>query len=74
MNITTVPVRRFPTKLHVRCDRCLHQGYVSVFLDKPPKLRCSKCGSRAAIIVQRDRTQAWRGATEVTHRRSRPSR
>ena len=51
-------VRRVPTKLHIRCQ-CGHQGSVEVFLDKPPRLRCSKCGSRAAIVVQRDRTAAW---------------
>jgi hypothetical protein len=54
-----VSIRKFPTRLHVRCSRCLHQGYVTVFLDRPPKLRCTHCGSRAAVIVTRDRTQAW---------------
>jgi hypothetical protein len=34
----TVPVRRYPTKLHIRCT-CGHQGTVSIFLDKVPKLR-----------------------------------
>ena len=28
-------VRRVPTRLHVRCGRCLRQGYVTVFLDRP---------------------------------------
>jgi hypothetical protein len=54
-----VSIHRYPTRLHVRCSRCLHQGIVSVFLDKPPKLKCSRCGSRAAIVVQRDRTHMW---------------
>jgi DNA-directed RNA polymerase subunit RPC12/RpoP len=54
-----VTVRKFPTKLAVRCPRCQHQGVVAVFLDKPPKLRCAKCGSRDPIIVQRDRTRTW---------------
>jgi len=55
----TVPIRRFPTRLHVKCGKCLHQGFVTAFIDTPPKLRCSKCGSRTAVIVARDRTQAW---------------
>ena len=54
-----VAIKRYPTKLHVRCGKCLHQGYITAFIDKPPKLRCTACGSRAAIIVTRDRTQAW---------------
>ena len=57
--MNTIPIRRYPTRLHVRCGKCQHQGYVTVFLDRPPKLRCTHCGSRAAIIVTRDRTQAW---------------
>jgi transcription elongation factor Elf1 len=59
--MTTVPVRRFPTKIHVRCAACGHQGFAKVFLVKgwDRKLKCSKCGSRTAIVVTRDRTQAW---------------
>jgi hypothetical protein len=55
---STVAIRRYPTKLAVRCQ-CGHQGVVETFIDKPPKLRCSRCGSRDAIVVQRDRTRAW---------------
>ena len=57
--MTAVPVRRFPTKLLVKCGKCKHAGYVVTFITKPPKLRCSKCGSRTAIVVSRDKTQAW---------------
>lgn len=53
------PVRKFPTKLAVRCPQCQHQGVVTVFLDKPPKLHCSKCGSKNPIIDQRDQTRNW---------------
>lgn len=59
MTTATVPIRRYPTRLHVRCGKCQHQGFVTVFLDKPPKLRCTVCGSRAATIVTRDQTERW---------------
>jgi hypothetical protein len=45
---TTATVKRYPTRLHVRCGKCLHQGYVTAFLDQVKRLRCTKCGSRAA--------------------------
>jgi DNA-directed RNA polymerase subunit RPC12/RpoP len=54
-------VQRYPTKLQVRCPQCSHAGVVEVFLDKPPKLKCTKCGSRDAIVVTRDRTRTWSG-------------
>jgi len=59
MNTTTVPVRRFPTRLHVRCGKCQHQAFITIFISKPPRLRCTKCGSRSAIIVSRDKTERW---------------
>jgi uncharacterized protein (DUF983 family) len=61
MNTTsdTIPVRRFPTKLHIRCPQCAHQGFVEAFLDKLPKLYCSKCGNKAPIITSRDQTRTW---------------
>jgi uncharacterized protein (DUF983 family) len=52
-------IRKYPTRLHVRCPQCQHQGVVEAFLDKPPKLRCTKCGNRNPIITSRDRTRAW---------------
>jgi uncharacterized protein (DUF983 family) len=52
-------IRKYPTRLHVRCPQCQHQGIVAAFLDKPPKLRCSKCGNRDPIVTTRDRTRAW---------------
>jgi hypothetical protein len=57
---TTVPIRRFPTRLHVRCQ-CGHQSYVAVFLNKPLKLKCTKCGNRNPIVTSRDRTRVWSG-------------
>jgi ribosomal protein S27E len=58
---SAVPIRRFPTRLHVRCGRCLHQGHVVAFLDKPLKLKCTKCGNRNPIVTSRDRTRVWAG-------------
>jgi ribosomal protein S27E len=44
------PIKRYPTKLSVRCPECEHQGVVEVFLDKgPPRLRCSMCGDASPI-------------------------
>jgi uncharacterized protein (DUF983 family) len=45
---TGVPIRKFPTHLAVRCPRCGQQGVVEAFIDRPPKLKCSRCGSRDA--------------------------
>jgi transcription elongation factor Elf1 len=59
MVMNTVSIKRYPTRLAVRCPQCQHQGVVSVFLDRPPKLHCSKCGDKNPIIVQRDRTRTW---------------
>jgi hypothetical protein len=60
---TSIPIRRFPTRLHVRCVQCQHQGFVVAFLDRPPKLRCTRCGNRDPIITDRDCTRTWkRGA------------
>jgi hypothetical protein len=56
--INGATIKRYPTRLHVRCP-CGHQGVVKAFIDKPPRLRCSQCGSRDAIVVARDRTRAW---------------
>ena len=62
---TPVSIRKVPTRLLVRCSRCLHEGIVAAFIDKVPRLQCTDCGSRSAIIVQRERTHmsARRGAT-----------
>jgi ribosomal protein S27E len=54
-------IRRFPTRLAVRCPQCGHQGVVKVFIDRPLKLKCTRCGSRDAIVVTRDRMRAWSG-------------
>ncbi len=65
MNIESDPhieVRKFPTRLHVRCSLCAHQGVVEVFLNKPPKLVCIKCGNKNPIVTSRDRTRAWGAA------------
>jgi hypothetical protein len=60
-NIDETRIRRYPTRLHARCPQCSHQGIVELFLDTPPKLKCTKCGNRNPIITSRDRTRAWAG-------------
>jgi DNA-directed RNA polymerase subunit RPC12/RpoP len=54
-----VTVKRYPTRLHARCGTCGHQGQITAFIDKPLKLKCTKCGSRDAIVVTRDRMRGW---------------
>jgi transcription elongation factor Elf1 len=58
---STVAITKYPTRLAVYCPQCRHQGVVEAFLDKPLKLRCTRCGSRDAIVVTRDRSRAWAG-------------
>jgi hypothetical protein len=53
-----VTVRKYPTRPHCRCPQCGHQGQVKAFIDRPPKLKCSRCGSRDAVVVDRDRSRA----------------
>jgi len=55
-----IPVRKYPTRLHCICAACGHQGSALVFLDKPPKLKCKKCGSRDVIVASRDNaSRTW---------------
>jgi len=54
-----VSIRRYPTRLAVRCVACGHQGEVSVFLDKAPRLRCSICGDGNPVVGGRDTMRAW---------------
>ncbi len=54
-------IRKYPTKLKVQCPQCWHQGVIAVFLDKPLKLKCSRCGNRNPIVVTRDRMRVWSG-------------
>jgi hypothetical protein len=56
---TAVTVRRFPTKLFVRCGNCGHAGTVSTYINTSPKLVCSKCGCRNPIVSGRDELRAW---------------
>lgn len=57
---STPRVQRYRTRLAVTCLACKHQGTVAVFLDKPPKLVCSKCGSRDATVAGRDTMRAMK--------------
>jgi hypothetical protein len=52
-------IKKYPTKLHIRCQDCMHQGIVEVFLDKPLKLICSKCKNRDPIVTTRDTLKSW---------------
>jgi ribosomal protein S27E len=46
--------------LHIRCQQCQHQGVVSAFLDRPLKLKCTRCGNRDPIVTSRDQTRTWK--------------
>jgi hypothetical protein len=59
-NSSAVTVCRYPTKLHIRCQ-CGHQSHVAVFLDKPLKLKCTKCANRNPIVTSRDQSRVWSG-------------
>jgi Zn finger protein HypA/HybF involved in hydrogenase expression len=54
-----VVARRYPTKLHLRCRGCLHQGVAAIFLEQVQRLRCRKCGSRNVAVLQRDQLATW---------------
>lgn len=54
-----IPIRRFPTKLHLRCSGCNRQSFKALFLIDVPKLRCRECGARNPVVLSRDRMQAW---------------
>jgi hypothetical protein len=56
----TVPeIKRYPTRLEIRCVQCRRRKIVAVFLDKPPRFVCKKCGDRNPIVTTRDRTRQW---------------
>jgi hypothetical protein len=52
-------IRKYPTRLAVRCPQCERQAQVELFLDQVRRLRCSRCGSRDVIVVSRDRLRSW---------------
>ena len=53
-------VKRYPTRLHLRCSSCQHEGTASLYLDQVKRLRCKVCNSRNIVIVERDgRSQSW---------------
>ena len=54
-----VVIKRYPTRLEVRCESCGHRGVVKVYLDKPPRLICSRCGDRNPIVTSRDMLRSW---------------
>jgi hypothetical protein len=52
-------IRRYPTKLHLRCSCCQRQSVKAIFLIDVPRLRCRECGARNPVVLSRDRLQAW---------------
>jgi hypothetical protein len=54
-----VQIRRYPTRLHLRCRACGRQSVATIFIVDVPRLKCRKCGQRNPIIIERDRTAAW---------------
>ena len=56
---TTVAIKRYPTRLHLRCRGCLHEGQAQIFLADVQRLRCKRCGSRNIAVLARDRLAAW---------------
>jgi Zn finger protein HypA/HybF involved in hydrogenase expression len=54
-----VTIKRYPTRLHLRCASCQHEAQVSLFLEQVKRLRCRKCGSRNVTVISRDRLAAW---------------
>jgi hypothetical protein len=57
-----VRIKRYPTRLELRCISCGHFGVVRVFLDKAPKLVCSRCGDRNPVIAGQggyDSLRSW---------------
>jgi hypothetical protein len=60
MSTTTAAIiKRYPTKLAVRCGACGRQNVVEIFLHQVQRLKCSKCGSRNVVIISRDRLEGW---------------
>jgi hypothetical protein len=56
----SVPIRKFPTRLHLICGVCGHQGVASIFLNQVDKLKCRACGSRDVVVVSRDQSsRSW---------------
>jgi hypothetical protein len=54
-----VAIKRYPTRLHLRCRGCAHEGVASIFLEQVQRLRCKRCGSRNVTVISRDRLAAW---------------
>jgi hypothetical protein len=55
----TTPIRKYPTKLHLRCSGCRRQSVKAIFLIDVSKLRCRECGARNPVVLSRDRLAAW---------------
>jgi Zn ribbon nucleic-acid-binding protein len=54
-----VPIKRYPTRLDIKCPACRRKATVEVMLTDVAKLKCSRCGHRNPLIVGRAPMQAW---------------
>jgi len=52
-------IKRYPTRLRVKCGECGRERSIYIFLEHVKRLRCSKCGSHQVTIESRDRLSAW---------------
>lgn len=52
-------IRKYPTKLHLRCSGCNRQSFATIFLNDVPRLRCRTCGARNPDVLSRDRLASW---------------
>jgi len=58
-NGNPVEIKRYPTRLDVRCRACGHAGSVAVWLADIHKLKCSRCGRADPIVSGREPLRAW---------------
>jgi hypothetical protein len=75
---TSVAIKKYPTRLSIRCVECGHQGQVEVFLDKPPPSSDAACAViQIPIVVGRDTMRSWstrrkgKGNAAIAGKRSR---
>jgi hypothetical protein len=46
MNQAAVAIKRYPTRLHLRCRGCAHEAQLAIFLSEVQRLRCSRDADR----------------------------
>ena len=55
---TVIPVTRYPTRISIVCGQCAHSATISIFLDQTSRLRCKRCNSRDALVIERDASRS----------------